>query len=160
GDAYNGTRRLLSDLASRQRVDPRPVDITDGPSTLAACVGAGLLWLESPTNPLLAVADLPALCDGAHARGVPVVVDNTFATPLLQRPLDLGPDVGVHSATKYLAGHSDVVMGAAVTRDDEWHERLTQRRGLHGAIPGPFETWLALRGLRTLPVRLERAQAT
>ena len=97
---------------------------------------------------------------GAHQSGLSVAVDNTFATPLLQRPLDLGADVVVHSVTKLLAGHSDVVMGAAVTRDPALVDELTRRRSLHGAIPGPFETLLALRGMRTLAVRLERAQAT
>ena len=116
-----------------------------------------MLWLESPTNPLLAVADLRALCDGAHALGMDVVVDNTFASPLLQRPLDLGADVVVHSATKILAGHSDVVMGAAVTRRDDVAAALARRRSLHGAIPGPLEAWLTLRGLRTLALRVDRA---
>jgi cystathionine gamma-synthase len=118
------------------------------------------LWLESPTNPLLAVPDLAALIQGAHDLGLSVAVDNTFATPLLQRPLDLGADLVVHSVTKLLAGHSDVLMGAAVTRSPMLAEVLARRRSLHGAVPGPFEVFLALRGVRTLPVRLERAQAT
>lgn len=158
GDAYNGTRRLLADLQSRGRLRSRLVDVTDTDATLAACEGADLLWIESPTNPLLAIADLSALCRGGEALGVRVVVDNTFATPLLQRPLESGADVVVHSVTKLLSGHSDIVMGAVVTRDADQSERYLTRRGLHGGIPGPFETWLALRGLRTLPARLERAQ--
>lgn len=160
GDAYNGTRRLLADLASRGRVQFRPVDITDTAATVAACAGAALLWVETPTNPLMAIADLAALVEGGHAQGVTVAVDNTFATPLLQRPLAMGADVVVHSVTKQLAGHSDVVMGAAVTAGDVMYDGLVRRRGLHGAIPGPMEAFLALRGLRTLPVRLARAQAT
>ena len=118
-----------------------------------------LLWIESPTNPALEVADIPALAEAAHELGMRVVVDNTFATPLLQQPLSLGADIVVHSATKYLAGHSDVQLGALVTADEEIHAALKGRRDLVGAIPGPFETWLALRGMRTLHVRLDRAQA-
>jgi cystathionine gamma-synthase len=177
GDAYNGTRRFLTDVGARGRLRFRTVDIADTEATLAACAeigegpvraaegphtlwASGLLWLESPTNPLLAVADLPSLIAGAHDLGLAVVVDNTFATPLLQRPLDLGADVVVHSATKLLAGHSDVVLGAAVTRRADVIEALVHRRSLHGAIPGPWEAWLVLRGIRTLSVRLERSQAS
>ena len=159
GGAYQGTRSLLAKRALLGRLEPRLVDPTDPAATLAACDGAALLWLESPTNPLLDVLDLEALCAGAHARGVPVAVDNTVASPLLQRPLDLGADVVVHSATKLLSGHADVLMGVAVTRDDARHERLQEVRTLFGAVPGPMEAFLALRGLRTLPLRLERAQA-
>ncbi len=112
---------------------------------------------------MLDVADLPALVELAHAQGALVVADNTFATPVVQRPLDHGVDVVVHSVTKYLAGHSDVVLGATVTRDDapgrDLHERLRAHRHLMGSIAGPQEVWLALRGLRTLTVRVERAQA-
>ena len=158
-DAYLGTRGLLADLASRDRLRVRLVDIADTPATLAACDGADLLWCESPTNPMMAIADLGALCGGARALGVPVVVDNTFATPLLQRPLELGADVVVHSVTKFLAGHSDLVMGATVTADPDRWEALRQHRSLHGAVAGPLEAFLALRGVRTLPVRLDRAQA-
>ncbi len=175
GDAYSGTRRFLSDVAGRGRVSFRTADVTDTAATLAICedvcsagiraggqhgFGAGgLLWLESPTNPLLGIADLAGLAEGAHQLGMDVVVDNTFATPLLQRPLDFGSDVVVHSVSKFLSGHSDVVMGAVVSRRDEVLSALADRRSLHGAIPGPFEAWLALRGMRTLSVRLERAQA-
>jgi cystathionine gamma-synthase len=158
-DAYLGTRGLLSDLAARDRLRVRLVDIADTRETLAACEGADLLWCETPTNPMMAVADLGALCVGARALGVPVVVDNTFATPLLQRPLEHGADVVVHSVTKFLAGHSDLVMGATVTGDPDRMESLRRRRSLHGAVPGPLEAFLALRGVRTLAVRLDRAQA-
>ncbi len=173
-DAYNGTRRLLADVASRGRLRFRTVDIADTEAALRVCQemtetpgrpsgpdggfgSGGVLWIESPTNPLLAVADLRGLSDGAHALGMDVVVDNTFASPLLQRPLDLGADVVVHSATKILAGHSDVVMGAAVTRREDLSAALARRRSLHGAIPGPWEAWLTLRGLRTLALRVERS---
>jgi cystathionine gamma-synthase len=159
-DAYTGLRSLLGDLAGRGRLAVTLVEIADTEATASACAQADLLWIESPTNPLLAVADLPALVTAARAAGVITAVDNTFATPLLQRPLDLGVDVVVHSATKLLSGHSDVLCGAVVTRDETWHERLATRRRLHGAILGPMEAWLVLRGLRTLPLRLERAQAS
>ncbi|WP_209323807.1 trans-sulfuration enzyme family protein [Brevibacterium renqingii] len=121
--------------------------------------GSGMLWVESPTNPMLEVADVPELVAAAKERGFRVCVDNTFATPLLQTPLDLGTDIVVHSVTKYLAGHSDVVLGAALTSSHELRERLHTERSMRGAIAGPFEVWLALRGLRTLAVRLDRAQA-
>ncbi|HET9075551.1 MAG TPA: aminotransferase class I/II-fold pyridoxal phosphate-dependent enzyme [Acidimicrobiales bacterium] len=176
GDAYNGTRRFLADVASRGRLRFRTVDVSDTGATLRVCqemcetpgrpsgsaagFGAGgLLWLESPTNPLLAVADIAALCEGAHALGMDVVVDNTFASPLLQRPLDLGADAVVHSATKILSGHSDVVMGAVVTGREDVAGAVARRRSLHGAIPGPWEAWLVLRGVRTLALRAERAGA-
>ncbi|UMG93075.1 PLP-dependent aspartate aminotransferase family protein [Nocardioides sp. TF02-7] len=163
--AYNGTVMALGDLESRGRLHSRLVDIADTAAVTAAMEAdpdCALLWIESPTNPALELADIPALADAAHALGVRVVVDNTFATPLAQQPLSLGADIVVHSATKFLSGHSDVVLGALVTADpegDEVHTALKGRRDLAGAIPGPFETWLALRGLRTLHVRLERAQA-
>lgn len=170
GDAYNGTRRFLADAAARGRLAFRGVDVSDTAATLAACEEVasapnrrqpgGLLWLESPTNPLLAIADLPALIAGGHSFGFTVAVDNTFATPLLQSPLRLGADVVVHSATKLISGHSDVVLGAVVTGDPSLLEQLRTRRSLHGAIPGPLETFLALRGIRTLAVRLERSEAT
>ena len=121
---------------------------------------ADLLWVESPTNPMLEVADLPALVAGAHAVGALVAVDNTFATPLGQRPLEHGADVVVHSVTKYLSGHSDVVLGAVVTSDPGLRSAVSAYRALHGAIAGPWEAWLALRGLRTLALRVERSQAT
>lgn len=159
-DLYTLTGVHLEVLAEAGRIALTRVDATDTDAVLAACHGADLLWLESPTNPLLQICDLPASIAGAAARGVRVVVDNTFATPLLQRPLELGAAVVVHSATKYIAGHSDVLLGAAVTRDEELLATLRERRTRLGAVPGPLEAYLALRGLRTLPVRLERAQAS
>ncbi len=156
-DGYTGTRALIEEAAPG-RWEPRLVDITDTDAVLDACTGAALLWVESPTNPKMDVADLPALSAGAHERGALVAVDNTYCTPLVQRPLRLGADIVVHSVTKFLAGHSDVVLGSVVTRAAHEHA-LRQRRSLHGAIPGPMETFLALRGLRTLSVRMDRAQA-
>jgi len=157
--AYLGTTRQLADLETRGRVRPLLVDIDDTEAVVAACADAALVWVESPTNPAMEVADIPAIVAAAHEAGARVVVDNTFATPVLQQPLDLGADVVVHSVTKYLAGHSDVVMGALVTRDDALYDVLKARRDVIGAIPGPFEAWLALRGMRTLSLRVERAQA-
>jgi cystathionine gamma-synthase len=156
---YSGTRRLLHDLSTRGRIEPRLVDTCDRAAVGAALDGAALLWLESPTNPMCRIVDIAALAADAHARGVAVVADNTMATPLLQRPLDLGVDVVVHSATKQISGHADVLMGVVVAGDDEWLEKLRVRRSLHGAVPGPFEVFLALRGLRTLHLRVERSAA-
>jgi cystathionine gamma-synthase len=155
---YLGTLAQLADMEQRDRLGVRLVDVTDTDGVVQACDNAAVLWLESPTNPAMEVADLEAICKGAHDAGASVVVDNTFATPILQRPLDLGADVVVHSVTKYLAGHSDVVLGALVTRDDATYQAFDQRRRGYGAIPGPFEAWLALRGMRTLALRVERAQ--
>ena len=157
--AYLGTLHQLGELERRGRVAVRQVDIADTAQVLEALDDAAVLWVESPTNPALEVADLPALCTAAHAAGASVVCDNTFATPLRQRPLDLGADVVVHSATKYLSGHADVMLGAVVTRDDQAWRALDERRRTIGAIPGVLEAWLALRGMRTLALRVDRAEA-
>ena len=176
-DAYNGTRRFFADLAGRGRLRFRTVDLAATGDVLSVCSevaeapgrpsgskeafgSGGLLWVESPTNPLLSIADIEALARGAHDLGMDVVVDNTFASPIGQQPLDLGADVVVHSATKILSGHSDALIGAVVTRRDEILEQLAQRRSLHGAIPGSLESWLALRGARTLSVRQAKAAAS
>jgi cystathionine gamma-synthase len=156
---YQVTLGYAADLAARQGVDVALVDIDDTEAVVAALPGTSMLWVESPTNPMLEVADLPVLIEAAHAAGALVGVDNTFATPLVQRPLAWGADVVIHSVTKYLAGHSDVVLGAALADDDDLHARLHAYRTLHGSIAGPFEVWLALRGLRTLALRVERSQA-
>src|SRR2546430_965359 len=121
--------------------------------------GADLLWLETPSNPLLDIADLPALCAAGRHAGAIVGVDNTLATPLLQQPLALGADVVVHSATKFIGGHSDLLSGITIARDQALAGRLRHRRGLTGATPGALEAFLALRGLRTLALRLDRGQA-
>ena len=157
--AYNGTVMQLADLEARGRLAVRLVDVTDPDAVVKAADDAALVWLESPTNPALEVVDLEPAIAAAHEAGAYVVVDNTFATPLLQRPLELGADLVLHSATKFLAGHSDVLMGAVCTRSEELHTALKKRRDLLGNTPGPMEAWLALRGLRTLAVRLDRAQA-
>jgi cystathionine gamma-synthase len=158
--AYNGTLALLGELAERSRLDVVRVGIADTDAVRDALApGAHLVWLETPTNPLLEVADLPALVEAGHAAGAVVAVDNTFATSLVQTPLAHGADVVVHSVTKYLSGHSDVLLGVAVTKDPQIAERLQRHRTTHGAIPGTAEAWLALRGLRTLHLRVERAAA-
>jgi cystathionine gamma-synthase len=157
--AYQVTLGFADDLAARAGVEVVRVDVADTDQVVAALDGASLLLVESPTNPMLEVADLPVLLVAARERGVLTAVDNTFATPLGQQPLAHGADVVVHSVTKYLAGHSDVVLGAAVARTAELTATLRSYRTLHGSIPGPFEVWLALRGLRTLALRVERAQA-
>jgi len=157
---YSGTGALLRDAAAAGRLTLREVDVADTAGVVAALPGAQLLWLESPTNPMIEVADLRALTTAARAEGALSVVDNTFATPLVQRPLELGADVVVHSVTKYLAGHSDVVLGATVTADESLAQRLRAHRRLHGGIAGPHEVYLALRGVRTLALRVERAQAS
>jgi cystathionine gamma-synthase len=144
--------------AGRWSVRRLAPDDTDG--WLRAAGNADLLWIESPSNPLLHVADLPAVLAQPRKPGALAVVDNTFATPLGQQPLDLGADIVMHSATKYLGGHSDLQLGAAVAREDEVAAGLRERRVLAGAIPGTFETYLAVRGMRTLPLRFERAAAS
>ncbi|GGC12620.1 trans-sulfuration enzyme family protein [Cellulomonas carbonis] len=162
--AYQITLGIAADLAARTGLRVERVDVADTDAVLEAVRGdagegpADMLWVESPTNPMLEVADLPALVEGAHAVGALVAVDNTFATPLGQRPLTVGADVVVHSVTKYLAGHSDVVLGAALSDDPGLRARLAGYRTLHGAVAGPWEVWLALRGLRTLALRVERSQ--
>ncbi|CAL8896659.1 cystathionine gamma-synthase [Kocuria varians] len=158
--SYQGSAQLARAWEQRGIFTVRTVDIADTQQTLAALDGADVLWVESPTNPMLEVADLPALIAGAREKGVLTCVDNTFATPLLQRPLTLGADLVVHSATKYIAGHSDVLMGAVLCATPELRTRLHAQRTLEGAVPGPFEAWLALRGVRTLALRVERSMAS
>lgn len=158
--SYQGSMQLARAWEQRGIFSVRTVDVADTGATLDALDGADMLWIESPTNPMLEVADLPALLSGAAQRGVLTCVDNTFATPLLQRPLTLGADLVVHSATKYIAGHSDVLMGAVLGATLELREQLHAQRTLEGAVPGPFEAWLALRGVRTLALRLERSMAS
>ncbi len=157
--SYNGVTMQLADLESRGRIVTQLVDIEDTAAVVAACEDAAIVWLESPTNPALEIADIPTIIAAAHRAGATVIFDNTFATPILQQPLAMGADIVVHSATKFIAGHSDVVMGAIVTQSDELYDVLKGRRDLTGAIPGPFEAFLALRGLRTLPLRVERSQS-
>ncbi|SDS89428.1 cystathionine gamma-synthase [Pseudarthrobacter equi] len=163
--SYSGTLVMAAELAQKGFIELRTVDIADTGAVEAALAPGGpdakaaaMLWLESPTNPMLGIADIPALTEAAHALGAIVVTDNTFSTPLVQQPLALGSDVVLHSVTKYLAGHSDVVLGALVTSNADIRSALLHHRTIHGAIAGPFEAWLALRGLRTLALRIEKSQ--
>jgi cystathionine beta-lyase/cystathionine gamma-synthase len=159
-DVYGGTWRLADKVMARYGVGVDVVDTSDLEAVESALTPqTKMVWLESPTNPLLKVVDIGALAALAAAAGAQTVVDNTFATPYLQRPLELGADVVLHSATKYLGGHSDVVSGLVVTRSAEVAERLHFHQNAAGAVPSPFDCWLVLRGLRTLAVRLDRACA-
>lgn len=155
---YWGSIDLLRADQALGRLSVRSVDIADTDATAAALPGADLVWLETLTNPLMAVADVPALCAAARAAGALSCVDATFATPLRQRPLEQGADVVMHSATKYLAGHSDALMGVLVTGDPERAAALRTQRSRTGATPGALESFLALRGVRTLDVRLRRQE--
>ena len=156
---YSGTVGIFDEAEANSRLDVRRVDVADTDAVLAALPGASLLWLESITNPLMSVPDIPVLAAAAHEAGALVGVDATFSTPITLRALDHGVDVVMHSATKYLSGHSDVLMGVLVTRSADLHERLHNRRTLAGSIPGGLEAFLATRGVRTLALRMERAQA-
>jgi cystathionine gamma-synthase len=154
---YSGVMTLLSNLTAAKKIKATLVSIADTDEVIAALDGADLLWLESPTNPSLDVADLPALIKAAKSQNITVAVDNTFATALVQKPLSLGADIVMNSVTKYLAGHSDVVLGSLSTNDPAHLKALGDARKFNGAIPGPFEAWLALRGIRTFPIRFARA---
>jgi cystathionine gamma-synthase len=156
-DAYGGTFRLIDQVVTRWGVEHTPVDLTDLDAVSQAVrADTRVVWCETPTNPLLGVADIAALATIAHEAGALLVVDNTFATPYLQQPLALGADVVVHSTTKYCGGHSDVVGGALVVDDTDLAERITFHQNALGAVAGPFDAWLTLRGLKTLAVRMDR----
>ncbi|MFW3171058.1 cystathionine gamma-synthase [Geodermatophilus sp. CPCC 206100] len=160
GDAYGGTYRLLSKVAARWGVEHTPADLNDVDALRAAIrPETRVIWCETPTNPLLNIADIALLAEVAADAGALLVVDNTFASPYLQQPLTLGADVVVHSTTKYLGGHSDVVGGALVVSDAELAEQLAFSQNAMGAVAGPFDAWLVLRGLKTLGVRMDRHQA-
>ncbi len=157
-DLYGGTRRLFSNVRERSAgLEFSFVDLTD-PDVVKAGLrdNTRMIWVETPSNPLLKVVDIEAVCEVATAHGVLVVTDNTFATPYLQRPLELGAGIVMHSATKFINGHSDMVGGVAVTGDAALAERLAYLSNSIGAIAGPFDSFLALRGLKTLDVRMER----
>ncbi len=154
-DVYGGTYRLLARVLRGWGLEHDVVDMTDPRALRGALTPrTRLVWVETPTNPMLKIVDIAACAEAAHAAGARLVVDNTFATPSLQRPLELGADVVVHSVTKYLAGHSDLVMGAIVTSEDALAERLGFLQNAVGAVPGPMDCYLALRGLKTLAVRM------
>jgi cystathionine gamma-synthase len=157
-DAYGGTYRLFDKVAQPWGLQYTPAPVADVDAVRAAVQPGAtkIVWVETPTNPLLGIADLAALADVAHEAGALLVVDNTFASPYLQQPITLGADIVVHSTTKYCGGHSDVVGGALITRTDELAEPLSFLQNAVGAIAGPFDSWLVLRGLRTLALRMEK----
>ena len=159
-DCYQAVTGLAAAGAERGRWSVRRVAVDDTAGWVGACASADLIWLESPSNPLLTVADLAAICVAPRKPGAIVAVDNTFATPLNQRPIDLGATVSLQSATKFIGGHSDLLGGAATTRDEALWRALRKSRELTGATPGTLEAYLAVRGARTLAIRLERAQRT
>ena len=160
-DAYGGTFRLISKVWSPLGFPWTAVDLTDLDALRADWPDdVGLVWLETPTNPLLTCFDIEAISEISHNRGAIVVVDNTFATPYLQQPLTLGADIVVHSATKYLGGHSDVVGGFVAVNDDDLGERLRFTQNAAGAVPAPFDCYLVLRGVKTLAVRMERHESS
>jgi cystathionine gamma-synthase len=158
GDAYGGTFRLVDKVLANWGVTYRPVPMSDPAAVRQALrdTPARVIWVETPTNPLLSVADIAALAEAAHEGGALLVVDNTFASPYLQQPLGLGADVVVHSTTKYIGGHSDVVGGALVVTDGDLAERIAYVQNATGAVAGPFDAWLTLRGAKTLGVRMDR----
>jgi cystathionine gamma-synthase len=156
-DAYGGTFRLIAKVWEPLGFPWSAVDLTDVDALAAGWPDdTGMVWLETPTNPLLTCIDVEAIAEVAHARGALVVVDNTFATPYLQQPITLGADVVVHSATKYLGGHSDVVGGFLAVDDDALAERLRYTQNAAGGVPSPFDCYLVLRGVKTLGVRMDR----
>jgi cystathionine gamma-synthase len=156
-DAYGGTFRLVDKILVPWGVEYSTVDLGDVDALRAALrPTTKVVWCETPTNPLLGIADIAALADVTREAGARLVVDNTFASPYLQNPLALGADVVLHSTTKYVGGHSDVVGGALVTSDDELAEKLLFTQNSVGSVPGPFDAWLTLRGAKTLAVRMER----
>ncbi|BDZ56735.1 cystathionine gamma-synthase [Barrientosiimonas humi] len=158
-DCYGGSWRLFDSLSTKGQFRCRTVDLTD-PDALAEALRERpkVVWVETPSNPLLRLTDVRAVADAAHAAGALVVADNTFLSPLLQRPIELGADVVVHSTTKYINGHSDVVGGAVVAATPELHEELAYWGNVLGVTGSPFDSYLALRGLRTLHVRLRAHQ--
>ncbi len=156
-DAYGGTFRLIDKVFREWGVHHTPVPLADLDAVRTAITGqTRLIWVETPTNPLLSIADIPAIVELAGTSGVKVLVDNTFASPALQQPLTLGADIVLHSTTKYIGGHSDVVGGALVTDDEELDARFGFLQNGAGAVPGPFDAYLTMRGLKTLELRMQR----
>ncbi|MGC5001937.1 cystathionine gamma-synthase [Streptomyces sp. DT203] len=156
-DAYGGTFRLFAKVVKRWGVDFSVADTSD-PAAVRAAVNdrTKVIWVETPSNPLLGITDIAAVADVARTAGARLVVDNTFASPYLQQPIALGADVVVHSLTKYMGGHSDVVGGALIAADAGLGEELAYHQNAMGAVAGPFDSWLVLRGIKTLPVRMDR----
>jgi cystathionine gamma-synthase len=157
-NGYQGTTTMLKKMHDAKKVEVRFVNLPNTDEVLKALPGAQMLYLESPTNPAIEVVDLPVVIAAAKKQGSIVVVDNTLATPMVQNPLSLGADISLHSVTKYLSGHSDILLGAVVTNDKSIFDGIEQARRYGGAIAGPFEAWIALRGLRTFALRMQRSQ--
>ena len=156
-DAYGGTFRLIDKVFTQWGIEYTPAAVSDVDAVRAAIrPNTKLVWVETPTNPLLNIGDIEALSDIAHEAGAKIVVDNTFASPYLQQPLQLGADIALHSTTKYIGGHSDVVGGALVTNDEELDTAFAFLQNGAGAVPGPFDAFLTLRGIKTLSLRMER----
>jgi len=155
---YQGTTTMLKQMHESGRLTVRFVDLADTEATLAQIPGTQMLYLESPINPGIEVVDLPKLIAAGKAAGCGVAVDNTLASPMIQNPLAMGADIVIHSVTKYLSGHSDLLLGSTSTNDPALNVRLEQARRYGGAIAGPFEAWLALRGLRTFSLRMKKSQ--
>ncbi|MFZ2172562.1 MAG: cystathionine gamma-synthase [Rhodococcus sp. (in: high G+C Gram-positive bacteria)] len=156
-DAYGGTFRLIDKVFTQWGIEYTPAAVSDVAAVRAAIrPNTKLVWVETPTNPLLNVGDIEALSEVAHAADAKIVVDNTFASPYLQQPLQLGADIALHSTTKYIGGHSDVVGGALVTNDEELDTAFAFLQNGAGAVPGPFDAYLTLRGIKTLALRMER----
>ena len=160
-DVYGGTFRLFDKVLAHRSIDFSFVDLTK-PGALEEAIrpNTRAIWTETPTNPMMKVVDLEAICKTAKKHGIKVFTDNTFATPIFQRPLELGADVVVHSTTKFLNGHSDVVGGVACTNDDELAEKLFFLQNSIGAVCGPWDAWLVLRGTKTLPMRMRQHDAS
>ncbi len=157
-NGYQGTTTMLKKMHEAKKLEVRFVNLPNTEEVLKALPGAQMLYLESPTNPAIEVVDLPVVIAAGKKAGCIVVVDSTLATPMVQNPLALGADIALHSVTKYLSGHSDILLGCIVTNDETIFERIEQARRYGGAIPGPFEAWIALRGLRTFALRMQRSQ--
>jgi len=158
-DPYHGVKGLAVEAEAQGRWNVLRIELDDTQAWIDAANHADMLWLETPANPLMTVCDLPAICAAPRNPGTLIAVDSTFATPLVQRPLDLGADVVMHSATKFIGGHSDLLAGLLTTSSQELHDEFHERRLLHGATIGAMEAFLAIRGARTLSLRMEKAQA-
>ena len=160
-DIYGGSYRIFEQLMRPWGVETSYAD-SENTGSYEACIRSNtrMIWIETPSNPLLQITDIRAIADIARQRGIVTAVDNTFPSPYFQRPLDLGADIVVHSTTKYLGGHSDVIGGAVVTSDDHLHHAIKNYQAAAGAIPGPWDCWLVLRGLKTLKIRMREHEAT
>ena len=158
-DPYHGVKGLVAEAEAQGRCTVVRLELDDTQGWIDAALVADLLWLETPANPLMTVCDLPAICAAPRKKGALVAVDSTFATPLVQRPLDYGADIVMHSATKFIGGHSDLLAGVLVCANDELYDEFDERRLLHGATIGAMEAFLAIRGARTLALRMGKAQA-